>query len=37
MVGQIKTAFEAGKEVLVGVIAACGQEKIVAFRETTAS
>jgi len=33
MVEKIKKEFEAGKDLIIGVIAACGQEKIVSFRE----
>lgn len=36
MVGKLKTAFEDGKELLVGVVAAMGEEKVVSFRETVA-
>ena len=34
MVEKIKADFAAGKDLIIGAIAACGQEKIVAFRET---
>eukprot|EP00331_Platyophrya_macrostoma_P013977 CAMPEP_0176431868 /NCGR_PEP_ID=MMETSP0127-20121128/15054_1 /TAXON_ID=938130 /ORGANISM="Platyophrya macrostoma, Strain WH" /LENGTH=160 /DNA_ID=CAMNT_0017813929 /DNA_START=151 /DNA_END=633 /DNA_ORIENTATION=- len=34
MVGKLKAAFEDGKELLVSVVAAVGEERVVSFRET---
>jgi hypothetical protein len=34
MVAAIKAGFESGKDLIVGVLAALGQEKIVSFRES---
>jgi len=35
MVEKIKADFEAGKDLIIGVLAGCGKEKIVAYREST--
>jgi len=35
MVAKLKADFEAGKELIVCVIAACGQEKVISYREAT--
>eukprot|EP00331_Platyophrya_macrostoma_P021930 CAMPEP_0176437798 /NCGR_PEP_ID=MMETSP0127-20121128/18858_1 /TAXON_ID=938130 /ORGANISM="Platyophrya macrostoma, Strain WH" /LENGTH=161 /DNA_ID=CAMNT_0017821537 /DNA_START=79 /DNA_END=564 /DNA_ORIENTATION=+ len=37
MVTKLKDAFDGGKEVLVSVVAAVGEERIVSFRETSTS
>lgn len=33
MVGKLKASFESGKDLLISVVSAIGEEKIVAFRE----
>jgi len=35
LVEKIKKEFEDGKDLILGVIAGCGQEKIIAFREAS--
>ena len=33
MVGKLKAAFKGGKELIVSVVAAAGEEQVVSFRE----
>ena len=33
MVNKVKADFEKGKDLIIGVIAGCGQERMVAYRE----
>jgi hypothetical protein len=33
LVGKIKADFAAGKDLVIGVISAVGQEKVVGYRE----
>ena len=35
MVGKLKAAFKDGKDLMVSVVAAVGEEKVVSFKEST--